>query len=234
MNTKNFNARRSSAGAFISLLICALGFLPGTAQAASPADQISHAVLAAGATSVADASAKTFIQGFSSVIVRPKCDEIGGYVTAAVKLRPDLVSAIAIAAIRAHHRNSSDLSCDCVDPIIRAAILAAPDAKKALVRAAIDSEPWARECIVSASGLSRDTETAFFRPPGVDAGNVNGAAIGTINPANVGAAGQGNVNTPENDATTICHNGQTIVVSRSGAEGHIRNHPNDHLGPCGP
>ena len=233
MNTKKLNPRRSLAGPIVALLLSAIGSFPGSANAA-PADEISRAVLAAGATSVADANAKTFIQGFSSVIVRPKCDDIARYVTAAVKLRPDLVSAITIAAIRAHRRDVTDLSCDCVDPIIRAAILAAPDAKKALVRAAIDSEPWARECIVSASGLSRDTETAFFRPPGVDAGNVNGVAIGTINPANVGAAGQGPVNTPENDATTICHNGQTIVVSRQGAEAHIRNHPTDHLGPCGP
>jgi hypothetical protein len=233
MNKKMLNARRSSAGAIVALLLAALGFFPGTVHA-SPADEITKAVLAAGATSVADANAKTFIKGFSSVIVRPKCDDIARYVTAAVKLRPDLVSPITIAAIRAHRRDVPDLSCDCVDPIIRAAILAAPDAKKALVKAAIDSEPWARECIVSASGLSRETETAFFRPPGVDAGNVNGAAIGTINPANVGASGQGNKNTPENDAVTICHDGKTITVSRQGAEAHIRNHPNDHLGPCGP
>jgi hypothetical protein len=232
MNDKKLNTRRSSAGLILALLISALGFA-GIAQA-SPADEITKAVLAAGATSVADANAKTFIQGFSSVIVRPKCDDIAKYVTAAVKLRPDLVSAITIAAIRAHRRGAGDTSCDCIDPIIRAALLAAPDAKKAVVRAALESEPWARECIIAASGLSRETETAFFRPPGVDAGNVNTTAIGTINPANVGAAGQGNVNTPENDRVTVCHNGNTIVVSRQGAEAHIRNHPTDHLGPCGP
>jgi hypothetical protein len=233
MNEKPLNARRSSAGVILALVIAALGFLPGIAQA-SPTDEITKAVLAAGATSVADASAKTFIQGFSSVIVRPKCDDIAKYVTAAVKLRPDLVSAITIAAIRAHRRDVSDTSCNCIDPIIRAALLAAPDAKKAVVRAALESEPWARECIIAASGLSRETETAFFRPPGVDAGNVNTTAIGTINPANVGSSGQGNVNTLENDKVTVCHNGNSIVVSRQGAEAHIRNHPTDHLGPCGP
>lgn len=32
-------------------------------------------------------------------------------------------------------------------------------------------------------------ETAFFRPPGVDVGNVNSTIVGTVNPANVGAGG---------------------------------------------
>jgi len=33
------------------------------------------------------------------------------------------------------------------------------------------------------------TETAFFRPPGVDVGNINSTIVGTVNPANVGAGG---------------------------------------------
>src|SRR4030095_7735653 len=32
-------------------------------------------------------------------------------------------------------------------------------------------------------------ETSFFRPPGVDVGNVNSTIVGTVNPANVGAGG---------------------------------------------
>jgi hypothetical protein len=233
MNQKKSIARQPSAAAFFAVVIAALGLFPASIQA-TPADEISRAIIAAGAPSVKEADAATFLKGFSSVIVRPTCQDIAAYVTAAVKLRPDLVSAITVAALKAHRRDVADVSCDCVDPIIRAAVAAAPDAKKALLRAALDSAPWARECIIAAGGLNKESQTAFFRPPGVDAGNVNGAAIGTINPANVGSNGQGNVNTPENDATTICHNGQTIVVSRQGAEFHIRNHPTDHLGPCSP
>jgi hypothetical protein len=233
MNQKNLTARRFSIGVFLAVVIAAAGFFPGNLQA-SPSDEISRAVLAAGAASVTQADASTFIQAFSSVVVRAKTKDIAAYVTAAIKLRPDLAGQITVAALKAHRRNVNDVSCDWVDPIIRAAILAAPDAKQAIARAAIQADPWARECILAAAGLNRETETAFFRPPGVDAGNVNGAAIGTINPSNIGSGGQGNVNTPENDRVTICHNGQTIVVSREGAENHLRNHPTDHLGPCGP
>ena len=223
---------RFSLAVFLAVLVAAVAFLPSSAQA-SPSDEISRAVIAAGASSVAHADAKQFIQGFSSVVIRPKCKDIAMYVTAAIKLRPDLASEITVAALKAHPGDVT-ASCDCVDPVIHAAVLAAPDAKKALVRAAIESQPWARECILAAAGMTGETETAFLRPSGVDAGNVNGAAIGTINPANVGAAGQGNVNTPENDRFVICHSGQTITVSREGAEAHLRNHPGDHLGPCGP
>jgi FecR protein. len=33
------------------------------------------------------------------------------------------------------------------------------------------------------------TETAFFRPPGVDVGNVNSPIVGTVNPGNIGSGG---------------------------------------------
>jgi hypothetical protein len=33
------------------------------------------------------------------------------------------------------------------------------------------------------------TETAFFRPPGVDVGNVNSNIVGTVNPGNLGVGG---------------------------------------------
>lgn len=121
-----------------------------------------------------------------------KCKDIAPYVTAAVRLRPDLAPQIAGAAVKAHRRNANDASCDCIDPIIRAAIAAAPDAANAIVREAIAAAPSARACILAAAGQT-ETQTAFFRPPGVDAGNINSSAIGTINPANI----IGNVNTDE-------------------------------------
>ncbi|HEX7517231.1 MAG TPA: hypothetical protein VF345_08085 [Chthoniobacterales bacterium] len=193
MNHKNLIARRFSAAAFLAVVIAVTGFFTAPAQA-SPSDEISRAVAAAGAPSVKQADAATFTQAFSSVVIRKKCKDIAPYVTAAVKLRPDLASEITIAAFKAHRRNVNDVYCECLDPIIRAAIAAAPDAKKAIVRAAIAAYPFARECILAAAGQT-ETETAFFRPPGVDAGNINSSAIGTINPANIGAGG---VNTPEN------------------------------------
>lgn len=45
-------------------------------------------------------------------------------------------------------------------------------------------------------GLVPPTETAFFRPPGVDVGNVNSNIVGTVNPGNLGGGGI-NVVSPE-------------------------------------
>lgn len=194
MNHKNLIARRFSAAAFLAVIVAVTGPFSATAQA-SPADEISRAVIAAGAPSVKAADAATFARGFTAVVIRIKCPNIAPYVTAAIKLRPDLAPQITVAALKAHRRNVNDVSCECIDPIIRAAIAAAPEARKEILRVALDAAGWARECILAAAGPT-ETETAFFRPAGVDAGNINNSAIGTINPANVGSGGQGNPVTP--------------------------------------
>ena len=190
MNNYKPSLRPFSVAAILVFVIAGLG--SGRAKAdPSPSDEISRAVLVAGASSVAQADAKTFIQGFTAVIIRAKPSDIAKYVTAAVKLRPDLVCAITVAAIRAHRDSGTLASCDYVDPIIRAAVLAAPDAKTALARAAIEAVPAARKCVLAAAWLSEETEVAFLRSPEIDAGNINSSAIGTFNPANVGASGSG-------------------------------------------
>ncbi len=187
MNHKNLIARRFSAAAFLVVVIAATGFFPGSAQA-SPSDEISRAVAKAGAPSVKQADAATFTQAFTSVVVRVKSKNVASYVTAAVTLRPDLAPQITVAALNAHRADGKDYAdCSWVDPIIRAAIAAAPDAANAIVREAIAADPSARQCILAAAGRSAETETAFFRPPpGIDVGNINSTAIGTINPGNVG------------------------------------------------
>jgi hypothetical protein len=38
-------------------------------------------------------------------------------------------------------------------------------------------------------GVQAPTETAFFRPPGVDVGNINSTIVGTVNPGNIGSGG---------------------------------------------
>ena len=196
MRWNNLNARFFSGAAIVALAVAAIGSLPTTAQA-SPASEISKAVMAAGASSVAQASASQFIQGFSAVVVRAKVSNIGAYVTAAIKLRPDLASAITVAAIGAHCNDSRNQTCEFLTPIIQAAIAADPAAKNEIVRAAIQAYPGARQAILAAAGMNGETEMAFFRPPGVDAGNVNGAAIGTMNPANISSQRNALVITPE-------------------------------------
>lgn len=173
--------------------MAALSLTIGSTMAA-PIDEISRAVLAGGAASVEAATPVQFVKAYRSVLTRVKEEKRCPYVTAGIKLRPDLAPQITAATLRAHQFESKD-SCNWVDPFIRCALAAAPNAKAAIVRAALEAEPFARECILAAAGLGDgDTQTAFFRPPGVDAGNINSTAIGTINPGNIG--GQGNVVSP--------------------------------------
>lgn len=61
---------------------------------ATPAQDISHAVNAAGADNVAKASADTFIDAFATVLVGVDENQTKDYVAAAEKLRPDLKGEI--------------------------------------------------------------------------------------------------------------------------------------------
>ena len=195
---------------------------------AQPSDEIRRAVAAAGAPSVSQALADTFLHAFSSVLVRSRGRDVPAYVSAAIEMRPDLAPQITVAALRAYRPSGKKggeqvVSCDWVDPIIRAAIAAAPSQADAIVRAAIDAQPYARECILAAAGMSNRfaytkrsdgkqvisgkeevgkevlqpepcPPSAWLRPPGIDVGNVNSAIVGTINPANLG---QGGIVSPE-------------------------------------
>ena len=135
---------------------------------AAPADDIQRAVARAGAPSVSAAPADVFLHAFSSVVVRAR-GNAAAYVAAAIATRPDLAPQITVAALRAHRSGGKKggeqvVSCDWVDPIIRAAIAAAPSQAVAIVVAAIDAEPYARECILAAAQMSdKDLRLAYTR-----------------------------------------------------------------------
>lgn len=176
--------------------VVAVSLLSANAGSAAPSDEIKRAISASGAANIESATPTQFVKAFSSVAIRVKEQTLPDYVTAGISLRPDLAPQITAAALRAYRSkqdSKEDLdACHWADPIVRAAIAAAPSAKGAIVRAAVEAEPYARACIFAAAGMQNgDTETAFFRPPGVDAGSINSSAIGTINPGNF--SGQGNV-----------------------------------------
>src|SRR6266567_8476757 len=203
--------------------------IAASAVQAQPSDEIRRAVAAAGAPSVSQAPPDTFLHAFSSVLVRSRGRDVPAYVSAAVTMRPDLAPQITVAALRAHRSGGKKggeqvVSCDWVDPIIRAAVAAARSQADAIVRAAIDAQPYARECILAAAGMSNRfaytkrsdgkevisgkeqvgkevlnpcpecPPSAWLRPPGIDVGNVNSSIVGTINPANLG---QGGIVSPE-------------------------------------
>jgi hypothetical protein len=234
-------------GLVIGIAVVAL--LSGSARiaAAAPADEIRAALNASGAKADTTDS-KAFTRAYSAVIVEAKEQELGEYVTAAVKLGPDFAPQITAATLRAHHHSGNGVadSSDWVNaivraavtanpgaagPITKAAILAEPSARKSIIAAAIAAAPDQRLAIEQAAGSADGERTAFVRRAGVDAGNVNNSAIGTINPANVSA--QGSAVSPENqDRQTICHNGHTLVLPRNAAEAHLREHPGDYPGAC--
>jgi hypothetical protein len=138
--------------------IVAMSIVVSSMQA-QPSDEIQRAVAAAGAPSVSQASADTFLHSFSSVLVRSRGKDVPAYVSTAVTMRPDLAPQITVAALRAYRTGGNkvtgkEVSCDRVDPIIRAAIAAAPSRTDAIVRAAVEAQPYARECILACAGKS--------------------------------------------------------------------------------
>ncbi|HMJ05772.1 MAG TPA: hypothetical protein VK474_05905 [Chthoniobacterales bacterium] len=206
-------------------------FVSSSVTVAAPTDEITRAVIAGGATSVETATPTEFVKAFRSVLIRVEEKNRCAYVSAGIKLRPDLAPQITSATLRAHRRPLNDTDdCNWVDPLIRCAIAAAPNAKAEIVQAALEAEPYARECILAAAGLHDGDATAFLRRPGVDAGNINSSSLGTINPGNI--SGQGNVQSGNQERVTICHNGNTLTLPRPAADAHLRNHPTDTVGPC--
>ena len=144
---------------------------------ATPSDEISRAVSTSGGPTIKKASTEQFVKGFSAVLIRLKNKDVPIYVGSAVKLRPDLAPQITVAAIHVARPSEAHVDskqpCDWVEPIFRAAVDAAPDAKEAIVRAAAAAYPDIRDCIVEAPGEG---------PAGVV--NTGNNALGTINPSN--------------------------------------------------
>ena len=171
----------------IMALVCLFGLVTGVL--AAPSDEITRAVSKSGGADVKHATPDQFNKAFAAVLLHVKRDDVPAYVSAAAKLRPDLADRIVVMAIRVARPSGRDADlnkppCDYwVEPIIRAAIEAAPDEKDAIVRAALASDPWAREYILAAAGMP-ENQRALLRP------SVN-TILGTINPENIGAGGQG-------------------------------------------
>lgn len=179
------SARLGLTAGFLAAIVI---FSSVASSLASPTDAITGTVLASGAPST---KARAFINAFSSVAIRVKDKQLPSYVAAAVTLRPGLADKIVAAALKSRPPEDRP-SLDLIGRIVKAAIAAAPDAKRAIVHAALETSPWARECILAAAEID-ENHIAFFRPSGVN---------GTINPANISTAGgQGNIQSPEQPPT---------------------------------
>lgn len=177
---------------------------------ATPAEEITHAVSAGGAAQVGDASAERFLVAYNAVIARVNLRQLPDYVTAAIRLRPDLSTQITTAAIRAAMRSATNphMLAAVVDRIVRAAILANPDAAVAIARAAVLAAPGLRDIIIAAAIAAAPQQrvaileatnfgssiAGIFRAAGSEGDFSIGFAA--MSPANFSDTG-GNVNSPE-------------------------------------
>jgi hypothetical protein len=120
------------------------------AAAAMANGDLDRAVRAAGASSIGTAIPDQFLHGFDSVVVRYNAPEMCALVAGAVRARPDLADRIAVAAVlacRPVRGYSREISCDCVQCIIRAAIAANPRMADEITNAVLQAAPMLRECI---------------------------------------------------------------------------------------
>jgi hypothetical protein len=144
---------------------------------ATPSDEITRAVTTSGGASVQKATTHQFVNAFSAVLTRVKGKNAPGYVSSAVKLRPDLAPQITVAAINVVRPNEAGVDakspCEWAGSIFQAAVTAAPAAKEAIERAVIAADPDLRDCIVESPGEG----------PGSALNSANNT-LGTINPSN--------------------------------------------------
>jgi hypothetical protein len=194
------------------VILCALFLFPVGALA-TPAEEISQAVAVQGVADVSTAKPKQFLKAFTAVALRIQPRDLPSYVIAAVNLHPELAPNVVAVAIKAAMKNSEDKPtalCGIIDRIVRAAILANPDAVVAVVRAAASSAPPFRHCVASGaiSAAPRSKEAivqaatakavpfAFLTFSASDQSGFSYVAP-TLNPANISDLGNDGVNSPE-------------------------------------
>lgn len=146
--------RQSRPAVRVSLLVlCASALLTASASA-TPAEEISSAVVVHGVADITAAPPKQFLKAFTAVAMRAPPRELPDYVIAAINLRSDLAPNIVAVAIKAAVKNWEEMArarCAIIDRITRAAIAANPDAVLAVVKGAASASPQSRHCIVSAA-----------------------------------------------------------------------------------
>jgi hypothetical protein len=130
----------------------ALALFAGQPVLASPATEIHRSVKVAGATDIKHAVPATFMQGYNAVIIKVRQADAPLYVSAAVKMRPDLAPQITVATLNARPRERH--SCEGISAIIKAAIAATPDSRYAIARAALAAQPTSRQCILEAARIN--------------------------------------------------------------------------------
>lgn len=198
------------------LVLCSFALVTASALA-TPAEEISRAVVVNGVADVSAAHPRQFLKAFTAIAMRVQPRELPSYVLAAVNLRPELapnIAAIAIRVVVKHSETKPAARCVLVDRIIRAAVSANPDAVVAIVKAAASASPELRHCMVSAAismvpgqrvaiVQAANTQAVPFAFLTFSASGSSGFSFTapTLNPANISDLGDSNVNSPEQPPT---------------------------------
>lgn len=194
------------------VILCASILFPAAALA-TPAEEISQAVAVQGVADLSTAKPKQFLKAFTAVALRIQPRELPSYVIAAVNLRPELAPNIVAVAVKAAVKNLEGRPtalCAIIERIVRAAIIANPDAVVAVVRAAASSAPPLRHCVangaISAAPQAKDAILQAARANALPFAFLTFSASGqsgfsyaspTLNPANISDLGEDEVNSPE-------------------------------------
>jgi hypothetical protein len=205
----------------VSLSLLCAAALSAAPVGASPTETLTRAVKAGGSPSIATADPESFTRAFTAVAARVRPREVPAYVSAAVKLRPDLADKIVVAAITLVNSGGKNVvdktvilwlrptvrgvfdeadSCERISAIVKAAISAYKPAAVAIIKAAISVEPMMRDCIVTAAiAADPDQEYAIRQAAGeaiaLTSNNNGNGFYQALNPASY--QGAGNVVSPE-------------------------------------
>ena len=191
------NSRRCVSLATLSVLLLRVA----SAEQISPAaaDQIAPPITVR-ASSNATGAANEYLTAFISAAVRLDGAKFTSCLATAVKLRPDLAGKIVVCALNISRLNVHPLvgrlPFGTIDQIIKAAVVAAPQATADIVKAAIRSEPYARNYIITAALAVAPDQQSSIRATVNETTPISILGLGgSLNPMENGLPA--NVNSPE-------------------------------------
>jgi hypothetical protein len=191
------NSRRRVLPALLSVLLLRVASAEQISSVS--ADQIAPPITVR-ASSNATGAANEYLTAFISAAVRLDGAKFTSCLATAVKLRPDLAGKIVVCALNISRLNVHPLvgrlPFSTIDQIIKAAVVAAPQATADIVKAAIRSEPYARNYIITAALAVAPDQQSSIRATVNEPTPISILGLaGSLNPTENGLPA--NVNSPE-------------------------------------
>jgi hypothetical protein len=191
------NSRRCVLPALLSVLLLRVASAEQISSAS--ADQIAPPITVRASNNAAG-TANEYLTAFISTAVRLDGAKFTSCLATAVKLHPDLAGKIVVCALNISRLNVHPLvgrlPFGTIDQIIKAAVVAAPQATADIVKAAIRSEPYARNYIITAALAVAPDQQSSIRATVNETTPISILALAaSLNPTENGLPA--NVNSPE-------------------------------------